>query len=236
VSEFQHRPRDGDRRLRVALIDDHPLLLAGLVAALTAEPDGFRVVGRVRSVEDFEALADLPDPDVVILDLDLPGGLSGADAVAHLAARYRVVVLTQETDPGALIAARAAGAAVCIGKNHDPDTIRSLVTAVAQGEVVVDPLEAHAVRVAVADRPEIELTDTEGEVLELLVDGLSNAAIQRRLGVASKTLQTHITNIYRKLRDAGVLAAERTPRDRAQVVDAHRRHAFRVRLRRRRRS
>ena len=235
MSGYRDRGPEGARRLRVALIDDHPMLLSGLVATLTAEPGAFLVVGRVRSVEDFEALTGLPDPDVVILDLQLPGGgRSGADAVAHLARRHRVVVLTQETDAGLLLAARAAGAAACLGKDQDTDTIRSVVTAVAHGEVVVDPIEARAVRQALAAVPEVEVTATEELVLELLVDGLSNAVIRRRLGIAAKTLETHISNIYRKLREAGVLDADRTAADRARVVEAHQRHAFRLTRRRRR--
>lgn len=217
--------------IRVAIVDDHPAIQTGLVAVLTTPPDPALIVARVASVEDLEALTGAPAPDVVLLDLNLPRGLSGVAAVRHLASRYKVVVYTSETDPHRLLEARAAGASACLNKGVDNDTVRSLVTAVALGQEVFTAVDTEAMRQAVRACPAVELTPTQERVLDLMAEGLDNAAIRMRLGVSAKTVENHITAVYQQLRDAGVLGADPSAQDRRNVVSARRAAGFVVRSR-----
>jgi two-component system, NarL family, response regulator LiaR len=219
------------RPIRVAIIDDHRVVRSGLAVDLRTDPPEFEVVASVESVEDFDALTGLPPPDVVIVDLTLRGQLSGVAAVEHVARTHPVLVFTQERNHERLLAARVAGAAVCLGKDVDAAVLRTMVASVARGEVVLGQSEAAAVRRVHARTPEVELSATEEQVLEYIVDGLSNKDICSRMRITPKTLGTHITNIYGVLRAVHVLPPDAHPSDRQKVVTAGREHRFRTVLR-----
>ena len=217
--------------IKVAIIDDHPVMLSGLVAVLTAPPQPFVIVGKVEAVEDFEALTGLPAPDVVLLDLDLPRGLRGADAVRHLSSKYPVVVYTSEKDHRRLLQAREAGASACLPKIVDTETVRSVLRLVAGGEHAYTALDVDAARQTIKDFPAIELTLAQEVVLEMMSDGLDNAAILARLGITRKTLESHISSVFQQLRSVGILEEQARKGDRATAVAANRREDFAIKRR-----
>lgn len=180
--------------VRVALVDDHSYLRAGLIATL----NGFEDIDVVASVPTVEALDEHTGvrPDVVVLDLYLGQELSGVPAVRHLCRQgHRVLLVTGERDPGVLLAAIRAGALGFLSKSGDASTLRSAIRATAAGECLVSP--------AMAARMEIEAKRANGpqfppalhEVLQLLAYGLDNQAIARRRSVSLSTVKKQVRQI-----------------------------------------
>jgi two-component system response regulator NreC len=190
--------------IRVLLVDDHAILRAGLRRVLEAEDD-IEVVGEAESAERavFETLAE--KPDVVVLDVVMPGA-SGIDVAPKLLGplpETRILFLSMQDDPRYVQAAFEAGASGYVLKEAADTEVVAAVRAVARGERYVNPaLGARLVAAEAEDRKRAEsdpLSDREREVLELLALGHTNQEIANALYISVRTVETHRAHIMRKL-------------------------------------
>ena len=192
--------------VRVVLADDHPMFREGLRFTLGREP-GVVVVGEAADGSDALRLVAELDPDVVVMDLAMPGvgGLAASRELAERGARTRVLVLTMSEDDETVFAALRAGAAGYLVKGADPAQVVSAVRAVAGGHAVFGPQLAG--RMLSFFTPPAgrevdafaELSAREREVLTLLAEGLSNAEIGRALFISPVTVRNHVSSILAKL-------------------------------------
>jgi two-component system, NarL family, nitrate/nitrite response regulator NarL len=189
--------------IRVAVADDHPMFRAGVVATLR-EVEDIEVVGEADDAASALALACSELPDVIILDIAMPGsGLSAAREIATACPATRIVMLTVSEDEDDLLAAVKSGASGYVLKGAGAGELVSVIRSVHAGEVYVAPALAWGMlREMQTPRtsPFDELTEREREVLELVAEGLSNQEIGDRLGLAEKTIKHYMTNILGKLR------------------------------------
>ncbi len=189
--------------ITVVIVDDHRIVGRGVRSYLESFPD-LRVAAVVASAEELLArLAELR-PDVVVMDLLIPGGMDGIEAtrrVRVLSPRTQVVALTASTDEARLVGALRAGAIGYVRKDADPRVLLDAVRAAARGQSVIDPSVAGIVLQDLVARriPGQELTDRELEVLRRLVHGGTNKQIAEALGISEETVKTHLGNILGKL-------------------------------------
>jgi len=196
--------------ITVAIVDDHPIVRAGLRAILGAAYD-IRVVAEGATAAEALRLAAETRPDVLVLDVNLPDG-SGVDVARELCAQGThpaILILTVHRDPQTVFGLLECGAAGYVLKDEALETLAHAVRAVAQGESWLSPVVAsQVIRRAVkqeTDRTEEKLfgiqnlTPAELRVLHLLAEGCDNAAIADKLVVAKRTVQNHISNLYGKL-------------------------------------
>lgn len=189
------------RAIRVAIVDDHPIVTDGVVANLRADA-AIDVVATGASAEDAAAIASTHAPDVLILDLELGGGRSGLDAIAPVktaSPSTRVVIFSAYAGEERVATAFERGADSYVLKGTSSDELVAVVRAVARGDSMI-PAEiaaqlARAVRRPRADR----LTGREREILLLLAEGLSNRAAGERLGIAERTVKFHVAEILARL-------------------------------------
>jgi len=188
---------------RVVIVDDHEVLAASLAQVLDHEPD-LDVIGSAGTLEKARVLLATESPDVVLLDHRLPDG-DGVEAIPDLLALCpgaSIVVLTATTADHVLVAAIEGGASGFVSKTRGLDEVTSAVRAAAAGESVISP-EMLARLLPRLHRREAEprdkLTEREREVLQLLAEGLSNAAIAERLFVSVHTVRNHVANLSTKL-------------------------------------
>jgi len=190
-----------ERTIRILLADDHDVVRRGLTALLDGT-EGFAVVGAAADGEEAVTLAGEHDPDVVLMDLSMPG-VDGIEATRRLMAERpesRVVVLTSFSDRERILDALDAGAVGYLLKDAEPDELLRGIAAATRGESPLAPKAARAVLTARAEsRPAAELTAREQEVLGLLAEGLANKQIARRLGIAEKTVKTHLTSVFQSI-------------------------------------
>jgi len=183
----------------VAVIDDHPLYRQGLAVAIEAAP-GMDLVLAARSIEDFDAHSDVR-PDVVILDLHLPG-LEGAQAVAHLCERgLAVLVVSASDDQDAVLDAMAAGASGYLTKDAEESEITAAVAAIAGGGTYVSPALAAYLLRAARTQPKSalwSLTEREREILRLLASGETDQDIAAQLYISVRTVRSHLERIRDK--------------------------------------
>jgi DNA-binding NarL/FixJ family response regulator len=189
--------------IRVLVVDDHAFVREGLRAFLDLQ-DGIEVVGEAADGEEAIAAADRLRPDVVLLDLVMPGRLDGVAAIRVLRERLpaaRAIVLTSFLDEDKLLPALRAGAAGYLLKNSAPAEVARAVHAARAGEAVLDPSAAARLIDALArvEEPLDTLTPREREVLVLLGRGFPNKQIARELGLAEKTVKTHVGHVLAKL-------------------------------------
>jgi two-component system, NarL family, nitrate/nitrite response regulator NarL len=205
--------------IRVAVADDHPLFRAGVIASLRDEA-GIEIVGEAVDAPSALALARSELPDVMILDIAMPGGgLSAAGRIASACPATRIVMLTVSEDEDDLLAAVKAGASGYVLKGAGGGELAGVIRSVVAGDVYVPPALAWGMlRELRAPRsgPYDELTDREREVLQLVAEGLSNLEVADRLGLAEKTIKHHMTNILGKLQvrsrvEAALLVAREGP-------------------------
>ena len=187
--------------IRVLLADDHDVVRRGLTALLDGA-NGFAVVGAASDGAEAVALAAEHQPDVVLMDLSMPG-VDGIEATRRLLVdrpESRVVVLTSFSDRERILDALDAGAVGYLLKDAEPDELLRGIEAAARGESPLAPKAARAVLTARAEgRPAAELTAREQEVLALLAEGLANKQIARRLGIAEKTVKAHLTSVFQSI-------------------------------------
>lgn len=200
--------------LRVIIADDHPVFRQGLNGLLTAL--GIDVVAEADSGPDAARLAAELQPDVVVMDLHMPGG-NGIEATRTLtrtSPRIGVLVLTMFRDDDSVFAAMRAGARGYLLKESGAEEIARAVRAVAAGEAIYGPEIARRVLTYFAELANPrqaafpQLTEREREVLELIAQGRNNADIAATLFLSPKTVRNHVSNIFMKLHVA----------DRAQAI------------------
>lgn len=180
--------------IRVLIADDHPVVRQGLRTFLGAQPD-LDVVGEAADGAQAIELAAELKPDVVLLDLKMPG-LDGLGALAGLGA-VKVIVLTSMTERGQVLPAVRAGAAGYLYKDVDPQALVQAIRSVHDGHMIFAPEAAGAL--ARSESSMIALTAREQGVLSLIAGGRSNREIARELGVSEKTVKTHVSNLLMKL-------------------------------------
>ena len=206
--------------VRVLVVDDHPLYREGLTTALAAAVD-VEVVGEAGAGAEAIRLVAADPPDVVLMDLHMPG-VSGVEATRQIRDTHpavAVLVLTMLDGDDAVFAAMRAGARGYLLKGAGRDEITAAIAAVARGEVVFAAGIATRVLAffsggpANGAQPFAELTDREREVLDLVARGLTNQAIARRLVLSEKTVRNHVAAILLKLEVSNRAAAVAKARD-----------------------
>ncbi len=202
--------------IRVLVGDDHPVVRAGL-QMLIDDSEGLRFVGEAGTTREAVDATLRLRPDVLVLDVRMPGGGDGIDAARRIAAlepSVAILLLTMHDDPGAAVAALRAGARGFVLKDAGADAVVRAIRAVAAGELIVGADVAGGLVELLARAPSPvaqafpQLTAREREIAELLATAASNGAIARTLGLSPKTVRNHVASICNKL---GVL-------DRAQAV------------------
>jgi len=210
--------------IRVVVVDDHPLVRAGLRALLDGagvDDDAVRIVGEAPDGETALRVVPALEPDVVLMDVSMPG-IGGVEATRRLVeggTSARVVVLTSFPDAATVHDALAAGATGYLLKDADPATVLAGVRAAARGDAPLDPRAARALlpaRTATPARPgaaseppgdRVEgsppearvVVGREADVLRLLGRGLSNRQIGHELGIAERTVKAHVGSIFRRV-------------------------------------
>jgi NarL family two-component system response regulator LiaR len=185
------------------IADDHAVVREGLRAFLDLQ-DGIEVAGEAADGREAVSEADRLRPDVVLMDLVMPS-LDGVEAMRELRTRVpqaRVVVLTSFLDDERLLPALRAGAAGYLLKNVEPRELAQSIRLAAAGEAMIDPaVAARLVDALGEDRraPVPELTPREQEVLDLIEGGFANKRIALELGIAEKTVKTHVSHVLAKL-------------------------------------
>ncbi len=187
--------------IRLLIVDDHPVVREGLVAVLEQQGE-FAIVGQVSSAEAAIERATLVSPDVVLLDLELPG-MSGVEAIPHLLRATpgaKVIVFTAYDTDERVFGAIQAGAKGYLLKGAPASEITSAITAVHGGASALDPRVASKVLARVATpRATAGLTAREQEVLRLVSDGRSNKQIAKALAITERTVKYHVASIFNKL-------------------------------------
>lgn len=192
--------------IKVLLADDDALVRSGLTALLRAE-DGITVVGEAADGHEALRQAAVLRPDVVVMDVRMPGrdGVSATRALLATAQRPRVLVLTTFDVDEVVDAAIAAGADGFLLKRSTPEELVAGIRAVAAGDAVVSPavarrlFDSHATRTGQTDPRATQLTGREADVLRAMATGLSNAEIARTLHLSVETVKTHVGNVLAKL-------------------------------------
>ncbi|MDA1360451.1 response regulator transcription factor [Glycomyces luteolus] len=187
--------------IRLLLVDDHPVVRRGLRGYLELEPD-FTVVGEAGDGEEALRAIEEHHPDVVLLDLKMPG-LDGQGVLERLGATGgapRVLVLTSATDAERVPNAITAGAAGFVYKDIDPDALASAIRTVHAGQLLLSPVAMRGLMSGNISAPSApSLTPRESQVLGLIAKGQTNRQIARALGVSEKTVKTHVTNLLRRI-------------------------------------
>ncbi|WP_112265390.1 response regulator transcription factor [Lentzea terrae] len=200
---------------RVVIADDHPVFRRGLKALLDGE-DGLSVVGEAADgLEAVKVVLDL-EPDVVVMDLHMPGlgGVDAAKRILEVLPSLGVLVLTMHEDDELVFAAMKAGARGYLVKTTDDDEIVRAVQAIGAGEAIFSATIAQRMMgyfTAISSSKAVvfpQLTDRERDVLELMASGLDNTSIAHNLSLSGKTVRNRVSAIFTKLQVA----------DRAQAI------------------
>jgi DNA-binding NarL/FixJ family response regulator len=194
----------GDQAIRVLLVDDHQVVRRGLRTFLEIQDD-IEVVGEAGDGDEGVALAGELRPDVILMDVKMPG-TDGIEALRLLRAAdnpARVLIVTSFTEQRTVVPALRAGAAGYVYKDIDPVALADAIRSVHAGHVLLQPEVAGALLSQDHNAPGqgrgAALTEREREVLSLIADGRSNREIARALVLSEKTVKTHVSNILMKL-------------------------------------
>jgi len=212
-----------ENKIRVGVVDDHPLYRDGVVYTLAAQPD-IQVVGQGSSAEDAIRIAAEGEPDVIVLDVSMPGGgMNAIEAITLQCPKVKTLMLTVVADEEQVCTALKRGARGYLLKGASGPELVQTVRMLSQGECYVSPSLAakllmrssiggastgsHSDRFA-------ELTPREEQILSILVEGRSNKEIGNKLDLSEKTIKHHLTNILQKLQvrnrvEAALLASGR---------------------------
>ncbi len=206
--------------ITVVLADDHALVRSGLEQLLNADP-GIEVVGIASNGVEAVRIVAETRPDVVLMDLQMPE-LDGVEATRLIVANQpedhpaQVVVLTSFSDTERIVAAIDAGAVGYLLKDTEPEALLDGIRSAARGESPLHPRAARQLLTARTKRrptDTVDLTRRETEVLQLVVQGLANKQIARRLGISERTVKAHLTSTFQRIgvsdRTQAALWAER---------------------------
>lgn len=203
-------------RIRILIADDHPLFRDGLHGLLDSVPDT-EVVGEATDGKEAIALANSLQPDVILMDIKMPGvnGLEAMREILNTSPHIRILIVSMLEDDDSVFAAMRAGARGYLPKGANQAEMLSAIRAVANGEAIFGPSIAQRligffsnVRPAIPAQLFPELTEREVEVLGLIAQGRTNEEIAHHLTLSLKTVRNHVSNIFSKLQVA----------DRAQAV------------------
>lgn len=201
--------------IRVLIADDHPLFRDGMHGLLDSVVDT-EVVGEAATGEEAIKLARTLRPDVILMDIKMPGtnGIEATREIARTSSEIGILVVTMLEDDDSVFAAMRAGARGYLLKGADQAEVLRAIRAVGNGEAIFGPgiarraMSFFSARPGASPRTFPELSEREEEILTLIARGLRNQEISDRLFLSLKTVQNHVSNIFRKLRVA----------DRAQAV------------------
>lgn len=203
-------------KTRVLIADDHPLFRKGMRALLESLPE-MEVVGEAATGEEALALANSLAPDVIVMDLQMPGesGIVATRAILSASPHIRILVVTLFEDSESVFTALRAGARGYILKDTDASEMARAIQAVGRGEAVFSPAIANRlIDFFAAPHPTVpkemfpSLTEREREILRLIAQGHANPEIARQLSLSVKTIHNYVSNIFSKLQVA----------DRAQAI------------------
>jgi DNA-binding NarL/FixJ family response regulator len=198
-------------RIRILIADDHPVFRYGLRALLSAEPTT-EVVGEATTGEGVIAEAMILQPDVILMDVNMPG-VNGIEATRRIVAalpHVNILVLTMFDDDDSVFAAMRAGARGYLLKGSEGEETVRAIGVVNSGEAIFSPsIASRLMQYFGASRPISppqlfpELTEREREILTLIAQGYTNPAIAEKLVLSPKTVRNHVSNIFSKLQVAG---------------------------------
>lgn len=199
------------------LVDDHPIVLSGLVALVESDP-AFAVVGTARTATEARSIGALAD--VAVVDLQLPDGdgISLGVELQRANPGLRVLILTMHADDSAVVRSLGAGLDGYVLKDSDPEDLLAAIHSVARGSMVLGPGASRAVVAAAASAPRLDvlgaLDAREMEILELLAQGLTTGQVAARLFLAPKTIRNRISTMVSRLgvdsRDEAIALARRS--------------------------
>ncbi len=201
-------------KIRVMIADDHALVRAGLTQLLATAPD-LELVAVAEDGDEAVALAAEHHPDVVLMDLSMPGtdGVAATRRIVAETQGVHILVLTSFSDRTRITDAIAAGAEGYLLKQSEPEAILTGIRDLVQGGSPLDPTAARVLLTEHRTKRDPELTAREREVLMMVREGLPNKLIARRLGITERTVKAHLTNTFQRLgvpdRTQAALWAER---------------------------
>lgn len=188
-------------KIRVFVVDDHPMVRTGLAAAIGAQPD-FELVGEAEDGREALSLIPLLQPDVVLMDISMPrlDGIAAMGQLRQTMPSTRFLMLTSSGEPVEVRRAMAAGASGYLLKNTSASDLAQMIRSANIGRRVLAPEIAEAMITATLEpAPGADLTPRERELLTLMTRGLNNQEIAAELAVALPTVKFHVTNILSKL-------------------------------------
>lgn len=193
------------KSIRIVIADDHDLVRQGIRAFLETHDD-LEIVGEAADAASAATVCAQTQPDVALVDLVMPGsGVEATRAIRAASPATEIVLLTSFEDRQQILAAMDAGARSCLLKDIDADALASSLRQAARGEAVLHPRVASdlidALRQPATAAPGLvdTLSQREREVLALMAEGLGNNEIAERLGIGSKTVKSHVSNVLGKL-------------------------------------
>jgi len=197
-------------KMHILIADDHPLFRKGMRALLASLPD-IEVVGEAATGDEAITLATTLQPDVILMDLQMPGGggLAATRQIVQTSPHIRVLVVTLFEDDDSVFTALRAGARGYVLKDVDEAEMLRAIQAVGHGEAIFSPaIASRVLDFFAAARPTVPkevfptLTEREREILQLIAQGHTNADIARELALSAKTVGNYVSNIYSKLQVA----------------------------------